>query len=159
MYFPLLTFGVAVFPVLALAPISRMPKFDRKTIALRHLKFETTSRRYTKSQICQRHLGNNNTRAIEIGEARSHFYFFSHYLVAIVQTALDTALAKIRVQQPVDFPLQHVDFPLQHVAVPLLKLKPIHRESIISLHYLPDKTQAVFPIFLTAVAILRCDSL
>ncbi|MEP6515762.1 hypothetical protein [Microcoleus vaginatus] len=52
-----------------------MPKFDRKTIALRHLKFETYSSSYTKSKICQGHLGNNNTRAIEIGEGRSHPYF------------------------------------------------------------------------------------
>jgi len=62
----LLTIGVAVFPALAKHLISRMPKFDRKTIALGHLKFETHPSSPTKPEICQGHLGENNTRAISV---------------------------------------------------------------------------------------------
>ncbi|MEG5159773.1 hypothetical protein QUB37_04890 [Microcoleus sp. AT3-A2] len=54
-----------------------MPKFDRKTIALRNLKFETHPSHPTKTEICQGHLGNNNTLAISIGEGRSHPYFLA----------------------------------------------------------------------------------
>ncbi|MEG4985677.1 hypothetical protein QUB08_07870 [Microcoleus sp. BR0-C5] len=32
---------------------------------------------HTTPEICQGHLGNNNTRAIESGEARSHPYFLA----------------------------------------------------------------------------------
>ncbi|MEG4280330.1 hypothetical protein QUA62_23035 [Microcoleus sp. MON1_C1] len=32
---------------------------------------------HTTPEICQGHLGNNNTRTIEIGEGRSHPYFLA----------------------------------------------------------------------------------
>ncbi|WP_293302542.1 MULTISPECIES: hypothetical protein [unclassified Microcoleus] len=62
---------VAVFQALTLVPISRLPKFDRKTIALSHLKFESNFSNNTKPEICQGYLANNSTRAIEIREVRS----------------------------------------------------------------------------------------
>ncbi|WP_333350404.1 hypothetical protein [Microcoleus sp. B3-A4] len=48
-----------------------MPKFERKTIALRHLKFETNSSPHTKYKICQGHLGDNNTRARSVNGDRT----------------------------------------------------------------------------------------
>ncbi|MEG4007155.1 hypothetical protein QUA41_15720 [Microcoleus sp. Pol11C1] len=40
---------------------------------------------HTTPEICQGHLGNNNTRAIEIGEGRSHHDFLAVTLRQLVK--------------------------------------------------------------------------